>query len=328
MFDESILAKKCLITKSVYSKERKFRWLYRNEPVNQSDSGWEVSCEFDDEEYFKIPGNFFPITISELLELEPMAEMVIEMPVGTEIIYDDEKDVLVNTATQEVIKDVYEPFAPRAFRENLNFLSEMSCDTKIVERLFDKEKFKIIEAEKVNFPTGKVVLSDPYYMLEEEKIMDVMEENIEPNSYKVLLSSQSIKELGERIFAAKIVISNEKVEEYKILKPEGREWQVVGVDTGLCGITDKATQEEYRDFYKKWKKENKGKNFYDEYLYKIFEQNNDIGIWKSEKTNNTILMCSTGFGDGVYNPICGYDKNGKLCDVVIMFITPDILDLE
>ena len=303
MLNKNILNKKCIITKSVYSKERKIRWLYRNEPINENDSGWEISSEFDDEEYVRNSDNLFAITIAELLEMEPMIENVIEMPVYTEIYYDDDRKVLVNSETQEVIDKPYESFIDKVFRKNSEFISEMTCDTKIVEKLFNPEIFKIIESEEITFPTGKVVLSDPYYMVEEEKLMDVMEESITSGNYKVLLSTYNKQEIGESIFAAKLVISQGKAENYKILKPEGKEWEVVGIDTGLCGITDKATQEEYINFYKKWKKQNPGKNFYNDYLEKIFEENKDIGIWRSEKTGNGILMCSTGFGDGIYNPI-------------------------
>ncbi|MBQ3415609.1 MAG: DUF2185 domain-containing protein [Clostridia bacterium] len=328
MFDKRLLNKKCIITKSVYSKERKLRWLYREEAINDDDSGWEISSEFDDEEYVSNSDNLFAITIAELIELEPSIENVIEMPVGTEIMYDDEKKLFVNTATNEAIIEPYKPFIQRAFEKNLDFISKMSCDVNIVKELFNPEKFRITESEKIMFSSGKVVLSDPYNMSEEEKIMDVMEEKINPGDYKIIISEQELEEMGDRVFAAKLIVSGKEAVEYKILKPEGKEWEVVGVDTGLCAICDKTAQEEYRKFYKEWKKKNKGKNFYNEYMSKMFEENYNIGIWKSENTNNKILMCSTGFGDGIYNPICGYDENGKLCSVVIMFITPEILEMN
>ncbi len=328
MLNQNVLNKRCIITKSVYSKERKIRWLYREEPVNNSDSGWEVSSEFDDEEYVNNPENLFSITIGELIELEPSIENVIEMPVGTEIMYDDERKVLVNTATNETITEPYKSFIQKAFEKNLDFISKMSCDVDIVKELFNSQKFKITETEKISFPSGKVVLSDPYYMLEEEKLMDVMEERINPDEYKIIISEQKLEEIGDRVFAAKLVISEEEAIEYKILKPEGKEWEVVGVDCGLCAISDKVAQEEFRDFYKEWKKLNDGKNFYNEYIDKLFKDNYNIGIWKSNTIKNKIVMVSTGFGDGIYNPICGYDKNGKLCSVVIMFITPEILDMN
>lgn len=166
----------------------------------------------------------------------------------------------------------------------------MSCDVNIVEKIFNSNKFNIMELDKINFSTGSVVLSDPYYMVESKECIIVMEEKIEPKQYPVLIASNTVDDFGSRIFASKIVIENEKAEKYEILKPEGRKWQVVGIDTGLCAVTDKSTQDEFNEFYKNWKNENKDKNFYSDYLKNLFSENNDIGIWKSKKSDNKILM--------------------------------------
>lgn len=331
MFNKNMLQAVCLITKSVYNGERRLRWLYRGEPSQNSnyyDSGWEISSELDDDEYASDPNSWILITLEKLIEIEPKADLVLEMPVGTEIMYDFDKDVLINTATEEEIVEPYEPLMYRAFKRNLEIISEIPKDVKMIDELFDSKKFEIIEEKDINFRTGKLVLADPYYYAEAEDIMDVMEETFPARKYGVIISSKDVEGLGRRIYGVKLNITDKKAVKYIELKPEGREWQVVGIDSGLCAIADKSAQEDFKNFYEKWIKENKGKNFYNDYLYQIFEEDYDIGIWKSENTGNNILIVHSGFGDGVYNPLCGYDENGKLANVVIMFIAPEIAEME
>ncbi len=331
MFNPNMLEMVCLITKSVYEGERRLRWFYRDEPIGEAnpyDSGWFISSEFDDEEYMKNPDNIKTITIEELIKIEPRAELIVEMPVGTEIMVDFEKDALINTATDEEITEAYEPLLPRAFNRNLDILSEIPKDVKMIEELFDSEKFEIIRKDDLYFEYGVVILSDPYYMVEGEDMMDVMEDTILPGKYSVDISSKETEELGRRIFATKINITDKKAVKYVELKPEYKEWQVVGVDTGLCGIADRSAQTEFRRFYQKWKAQNPGKNFYNDYLDEFFKEDVEIAMWKSEETDNNILITSTGFGDGVYNPLCGFDSDGKLANIVTIFIAPEIAEME
>lgn len=331
MFNKNMLHAVCLITKSVYNGERRLRWLYRSEPVESDrfyDSGWEITSELDDDEYASHAENWLRITLEELIKLEPKADLVLEMPVGTEIFYDFDKDVLINTANDEEITEPYEPLMYRAFRKNLDILSKIPKDVDMIKELFDDKKFEINEYNVVNFNTGKLVLADPYYYAEAEEIMDVMEETFSAGKYGVTISSKTVEGLGKRIYGVKLNITNKEAVKYIELKPEGRDWQVVGVDSGLCAIADKETQEEFKAFYDKWHRENKGKNFYDEYLCHIFEDDYNIGVWKSDQSENNILIVHTGFGDGVYNPLCGYDDAEKLANVVIIFIAPEIAEME
>jgi len=331
MFNPNMWSAKCLITKSVYNGERRLRWLYRGQAgytKDYYDSGWEITSEFDDEEYVKNSDNLMMITLAELIELEPKVELVVEMPIGTEIMYDFEKDVLINTATNKEITEPYEPIFERAFRKNLDIISEIPKDVDMIEKLFCSKNFELNEDNFVNFNTGKLVLADPYYYLGDEDVMDIMEETIHPGKYSVTISSKEKDGLGRRIYGIKLNITDKKAVNYIELKPEGHEWQVVGVDSGLCAIADKSTQEEFKAFYEYWYNENKEKDFYDNYLCKIFKENDDIGIWKNEKTDNDILIVSSGFGDGIYNPLCGYDIDGNLVNVVIIFIAPEIAEME
>ena len=94
---------------------------------------------------------------------------------------------------------------------------------------------------------------------------------------------------------------------------------------------DVDTKNAYCDFEDNWYKENPDKNIYDDFFAAVFAQNaidnplyqREGGDWINFKIPNTDLsipMIQSGFGDGVYPVYFGYDKDNRLCDLVVEYI--------
>lgn len=74
----------CIVSKSVYDKEEKLRWLFKDIAVNETDSGWRA---------FGPPGdkNLIITDLDTLINIEPLFEKVKDYPEGTDLaILEDE----------------------------------------------------------------------------------------------------------------------------------------------------------------------------------------------------------------------------------------------
>ena len=94
---------------------------------------------------------------------------------------------------------------------------------------------------------------------------------------------------------------------------------------------DVETRDRYCDFEEEWYKSNPGGNIYDDFFAGEFKKSYETnpkfqregGDWINffiPNTNLSIPMIQSGFGDGEYPVYFGYDKDGKLCEVVIEYI--------
>lgn len=59
--------------------------LYRVEPYSENDSGWRVVSEYDEPEFVNNPMNIVTLTFTEMLEMEPGLNKIVNLPVGTEL---------------------------------------------------------------------------------------------------------------------------------------------------------------------------------------------------------------------------------------------------
>lgn len=78
--DEQIIPNGCIVSKSIYEKKSQLIWLYRDDAINEMDSGWRAFGNTKDKDLI--------ITdIDTLIKLVPLVEKVKDYPVGTDLSY-------------------------------------------------------------------------------------------------------------------------------------------------------------------------------------------------------------------------------------------------
>lgn len=86
-----------------------------------------------------------------------------------------------------------------------------------------------------------------------------------------------------------------------------------------------------------WQKDNPKKNYYNDYFNKFFEgsykkypeiqtSSGNFIYWEIPETHHKIAMFETGFGDGYYMSLWGLNEKDEVCEVVIPFINPELID--
>lgn len=77
---EEIIPNGCIISKSIYEKKSEIQWLYRDEAINEMDSGWRAFANSKDKD-------LIIIDIDTLIKLVPIVDHVKDYPVGTDLEY-------------------------------------------------------------------------------------------------------------------------------------------------------------------------------------------------------------------------------------------------
>ena len=93
----------CIITKSLMNGETKLRWLFREEPINNIDTGWMAFGDKDNDDYVNNPKNLAVVDLNTLVNIEPTVLNVYEMPIGTDLIFINEngEKYFINSKTNE-----------------------------------------------------------------------------------------------------------------------------------------------------------------------------------------------------------------------------------
>ena len=89
----------CIITRSLYEGTSKLKWIFREEGVNPADNGWRAIGDTDIEEYINAPGNNVVVDFDRLVEIEPAVLAIYDMPVGTDLEFDAQRRVFIDSNT-------------------------------------------------------------------------------------------------------------------------------------------------------------------------------------------------------------------------------------
>ena len=336
----------CIITKSLLNGETKLRWLFREEPLNNIDTGWIAFGDSDNDDYVNNPKNLTVVALNTLVNIEPTVLNVYEMPIGTDLIFINEngEKYFINSKTNEQIREkVKSPFMV-AFEKNLEFLKKNEYSKDTIEKLFTKsDKITLFTVGDVDFPTGEIIVADPFCYLHSEKSRKILNRTITIGKYEVELAICDSKTLYKRIIGAKLKVKNDKVVHYEFTMPKGytiEDSHILngfGVDAGLASFCDASVVEEYTKFWYDWQKDNPNKNYYNDYFNKFFEESykkyseiqtnsGNFIYWEIPETHHKIAMFDTGFGDGYYMSLWGLNEKDEVCEVVIPFINPELID--
>ena len=89
----------CIITRSLYEGASKLKWIFREESVNPADNGWRALGDTDTEEYINILENNLVVDFDTLVEIEPAVLAIYDMPVGTDLEFDAQRRVFIDSNT-------------------------------------------------------------------------------------------------------------------------------------------------------------------------------------------------------------------------------------
>ena len=89
----------CIITKSLDDGTSKLKWIFREESVNPVDNGWRALGDTDTEEYINVPENNLVVDFDRLVELELAVLAIYDMSVGTDMEFDSQRKVFIDSNT-------------------------------------------------------------------------------------------------------------------------------------------------------------------------------------------------------------------------------------
>ena len=307
----------CIVTKSLLNGESNFRWLFREEPLNNIDTGWMAFGDSDNDDYVNDPKNLTAVDLNTLINIEPTILNIYEMPIGTDLIFieEDGDKYFINAKTNEQIKEkVKSPFMI-AFEKNLNFLRKDEYSKEFIENLFtESDRISLHTVGEVDFPTGQVIIADPLCYLHSEENRKILNRTIPIGKYEVELAILNSKTISERVAGARLKIKNDKIIRYEQTQNKSSKLNGFSVDAGLASFCDVTVAEEYTKFYSN-----------NDYFIKLLQGKQFIH-WELPGTNHKIAMFETGFGDGYYMSLYGLNEKDEVCELVIPFINPELVD--
>ena len=213
-----------------------------------------------------------------------------------------------------------------AFEKNLNFLRKDEYSKEFIENLFtESDRISLHTVGEVDFPTGQVIIADPLCYLHSEEGRKILDRTIPIGKYEVELAILNSKTISKRVVGARLKIKNDKIIRYEQTQNISSSFNGFGVDAGLASFCDATVAEEYTKFWYDWIKNNPNKNHYNDYFSKFFQGKQFIH-WEIPGTNHKITMFETGFGDGYYMSLYGLNEKDEVCELVIPFINPELVN--
>lgn len=230
-----------------------------------------------------------------------------------------------------------------AFEQNLKFISNETLDTEIVKKVFERdERMRNYEFAECDFPSGRIIVADPLCYLQDPKSVTFLEKKIPAGKYPVMLSIMDSEIAGRRIVGARLKVKNIEAKSYElasaIVNDNGaikNAYAGFPVEAGMACFCDQESAVSYWEFLAEWYGNDKDKNIYNDYFAELFAESyeafpefqregGDFLLWKNPKDDSQIVMFSSGLGDGFYSDFWGLDSDGEICELVILFMNPEL----
>ena len=214
---------------------------------------------------------------------------------------------------------------------------KLDLEAYFTEKQIENATIDTLEIGKVNFPTGKILVCDP--LIELEDALPYIQ-TIPEGKYPVTISVMVSEEFGDRYACAKVKINENKPLYYDLgvvgnedLDEKLDEGEYFGfiVDAGMACILDAQTQVAFSEYWSKRCEAEEDIDPYNDLFCDLLEENykkhpkyqRDCGDWLNwtiPETNLNIPIFASGWGEGVYPTYFGYDENGEICGIYILFI--------
>lgn len=234
-----------------------------------------------------------------------------------------------------------------AFKENLKFISRDTLDVQQVHKIFQNtEEISLYTLGTCEFKTGRVITADPLCYLQSPKNVSAKARTIAPGAYPVQVAVMKKSIAGLRIAAARLKLKENEAVSYELANgirtENGEEKETFAgfpVECGMGCFCDEQAAQSYWSFLEKWYQEHEGGNIYDDYFAELFAESyrqvpdyqreeGDLLMWINPLDNSQIAMFATGMGDGFYTDYWGVDAQGDICELVILFMNPELFGIR
>lgn len=198
----------------------------------------------------------------------------------------------------------------------------------------------VLDIGPCSLPGGRILVRDPFVYLpqREEKPYFL---SVPAGEYRTEVCV--VKPEGEddcaryaavrlRFSAARPVRFYEAlVGEEDLTELDGEAFFGFNVDSGLGCICDEPVHQAFCDWWEKWAQEHPREEHYNDYFSALFEESyqehpeyqrasGDWINWQIPGTDYHLPIFQSGFGDGAYPAYWGFDEEGRVCQLVILFI--------
>ena len=190
----------------------------------------------------------------------------------------------------------------------------------------------------INLPTGKIIVADPFFSLEQRPFSRV----VEADKYPVFIYVAEVDTVHHRIAYAKIKFRTEEASKWILALTDDLtneeltdlgedEFYGFPVESGLACFLDEETNTRFIAKMDELQEKNPESNYYDDVLSAEFIEysgkNNfsrELGDWNDHHpdagSDNNVIMFASGWGDGYYPAYWGLNENGDTIELVIDFL--------
>lgn len=214
---------------------------------------------------------------------------------------------------------------------------KIDLDAYFTEQKIGKMKVDVLDIGMLHVPTGVLFACDPMVELCEAQ---PYLQTIPVGTYPIKICVVPSEQYGDRYACVKVEINNHKPIRYELgvvgnedleTPLEEDEFFGFGVDAGMGCIADVQTKQAVLTYLQQQLQKEHEFDLYGGLFCQLLEQNAkehpkyqlEWGNWLNwtiPGTDCNLPMFSSGWGDGVYPCYFGYDQNGEVCGVYILFL--------
>ena len=222
-------------------------------------------------------------------------------------------------------------------------IKDYEIQFELEDEMNDQELVEIHIGD-VNLPTGKIIVADPFFTVEQRPFA----RTVEPDKYPVFIYMSEIDSMHHRIAYAKIKFRPETATRWILALTEditAEEIQELGeeefygfpVESGLACFLDEKTNGELIAKIEALQEKEPESNYYDAVLSDEFREysgknkfSRELGDWNDhhpdKDSDDNAIMFASGWGDGYCPAYWGLNENGDIIELVIDFLINEFED--
>ena len=195
----------------------------------------------------------------------------------------------------------------------------------------------VMDVGTVRFPSGRIIACDPLVSLEDAEPFIQL---VPPGEYAVRICVVPHERYGDRYACVKVELTKGRPVRYDMamtgredLSEELQEGEFFGfgVDAGMGCVVDEVAREAFRRYWEDRVSAEEGIDPYNDLFCDVLERSysenpehqregGDWAVWTVPRTDLGIPIFASGLGDGCYPCYYGYDGDGHVCGIYVLFI--------